>query len=101
MITSSRTAFRPRANRSSICGGAPASASRVKWSHWPNMAGLSTSSRLDVSDHLTKNDVDLYQRRSLPPTRLLALDDHLSGCEECRDRLERFANPAESVDHIR
>jgi len=54
-----------------------------------------------VSEHLTENDVDLYQRRSLPPARLLDVDDHLSGCEECRSRLEQFANPAESVDHIR
>ena len=54
-----------------------------------------------MSEHLTENDVDLYQRRSLPPARLLDVDDHLSGCEECRSRLEQFANPAESVDHIR
>lgn len=37
--------------------------------------------------HLTQRQVEEYQRRALSPRELLAVDDHLAACEECRLRL--------------
>jgi hypothetical protein len=37
--------------------------------------------------HLTPRQVEEYQRRALSPRELLAVDDHLATCEECRLRL--------------
>jgi hypothetical protein len=37
--------------------------------------------------HLTQRQVEEYQRRALSPRELLAVDDHIATCEECRLRL--------------
>jgi hypothetical protein len=37
--------------------------------------------------HLTERQVEEYQRRALSPRELLAVDDHIAACEECRLRL--------------
>ena len=37
--------------------------------------------------HLTASQAEAYRRRALPPRELLAVDDHLATCEECRLRL--------------
>jgi hypothetical protein len=37
--------------------------------------------------HLTQRQVEEYQRRALAPRELLAVDDHIATCEECRLRL--------------
>lgn len=34
--------------------------------------------------HPTPEDLRSYRRRTLPPRELLAVDDHIAGCEECR-----------------
>src|SRR5262249_38272273 len=37
--------------------------------------------------HLTADQMARYARRTLAPTDLLATDDHLVGCVECRSRM--------------
>src|SRR3954453_16719075 len=37
--------------------------------------------------HLTVEQFARFQRQSLEAAELLACDEHLSGCEECRERL--------------
>ncbi|MFL6263488.1 MAG: zf-HC2 domain-containing protein [Thermoanaerobaculia bacterium] len=37
--------------------------------------------------HLTERQVEEYRHRALSPRELLAVDDHIAGCEECRLRL--------------
>jgi hypothetical protein len=58
-----------------------------------------------MKDHLKADQVDRYRHRSLAPGELLALDDHLAGCEECRGRLLdgiRLKHPAlpDCVTHL-
>ncbi|MEW6208790.1 MAG: zf-HC2 domain-containing protein [Acidobacteriota bacterium] len=38
-------------------------------------------------DHLSKELIEGYHQRKIAPTDLLALDSHLSQCDECRQRL--------------
>jgi predicted anti-sigma-YlaC factor YlaD len=45
-----------------------------------------------VSEHLTTDQLEGYRRRALAAAELLAVDDHLAACEECRRRL---GGPAE------
>jgi hypothetical protein len=40
-----------------------------------------------VSDHLSIELLECYGRRRLDPEQLLALDDHLATCTECREKL--------------
>jgi anti-sigma factor RsiW len=40
-----------------------------------------------VIPHLSDSQIDALRRRALTPAELLALDDHLVGCAECRSRL--------------
>src|SRR5947208_1691045 len=40
-----------------------------------------------MQDHLTTEQAESYLRRSLSPADLLAADDHLAGCVECRSAL--------------
>jgi len=37
--------------------------------------------------HLSKQQVEAYQRRTLSPAELVAVDDHIASCPECRLRL--------------
>jgi hypothetical protein len=39
--------------------------------------------------HLTEEEMGQYWRRALPPGDLLAADDHLAQCQDCRKSLER------------
>src|SRR5579863_9695215 len=38
-------------------------------------------------EHLTTAQLDAYRRRTLAPADLLAVDRHLSACDECREEL--------------
>lgn len=40
-----------------------------------------------MSEHLTEGDLERYGQRSAPASMLLLWDDHLAGCEECRERI--------------
>lgn len=40
-----------------------------------------------MSDHLSSENLEDYRRSALPPVELLAVDDHLAACEQCRARL--------------
>jgi hypothetical protein len=42
-----------------------------------------------LPDHLTKNQIEDYARRELPPTELLAASEHLGLCAVCRRRVQR------------
>ncbi len=41
------------------------------------------------SPHLTEEALRKYRERVLPPLELLAVDDHLAGCADCRAQLAR------------
>ena len=38
-----------------------------------------------MTDHLTKQQVERYVQRILPPLELLDMDDHLARCIHCRE----------------
>lgn len=40
-----------------------------------------------MNEHLTEPVIERYREQSLPPAELLDADDHLAGCEICRQRL--------------
>jgi hypothetical protein len=44
--------------------------------------------------HLTEEEIGQYWQRALPPAELLAADDHLAQCEDCRRSLERMGKNA-------
>lgn len=46
-----------------------------------------------MKDHLTKDLLAGYRERILDATALLAADDHLAGCEQCRSDLAALAPP--------
>src|ERR1051325_9760722 len=41
-----------------------------------------------MNGHLTEPLIDRYREQALPPAELLDADDHLAGCEICRQRLD-------------
>jgi hypothetical protein len=43
-------------------------------------------------EHLTQKQVEDYSRRTLPAAELLAVTDHFTGCDICRQRIETAAN---------
>lgn len=40
-----------------------------------------------MQEHLSKQELDGYRQRALPPQKLLAADDHLAACPSCQLRL--------------
>lgn len=44
-------------------------------------------------DHLTPDQLEQYRRGTAAPDQLLAFDDHLSQCEQCRMALEKLVTP--------
>jgi hypothetical protein len=44
--------------------------------------------------HLTEEEIGQYWQRALSPTVLLAVDDHLAQCQDCRESLERAKGTA-------
>ena len=44
--------------------------------------------------HLTAEEIGQYWQRTLPPADLLAADDHLAQCQDCRRSLERAKGTA-------
>ena len=48
--------------------------------------------------HLSDSQIDALRRRALTPAELLALDDHLVGCVECRSRLSTPQQAGAGVD---
>ncbi len=44
-------------------------------------------------DHLTPEQLEQYRRGAAAPDQLLAFDDHLSECEQCRMALEKLVTP--------
>jgi hypothetical protein len=49
-----------------------------------------------VSEHLSQPQIERYRQRRLKPPELLAIDDHLAGCADCR-RLLREVKPVEEA----
>ena len=43
-------------------------------------------------EHLTQKQVEDYSRRQLPAAELLAVTDHVGGCDVCRQRIELAEN---------
>src|ERR1043166_7759625 len=41
-----------------------------------------------MNGHLTEPLIERYREQALPPAELLDADDHLAGCEICRQRLD-------------
>ena len=46
-----------------------------------------------MADHLTPEQLEQYRRGAATPDQLLAFDDHLSQCEQCRLALEKLVTP--------
>ena len=46
-----------------------------------------------MADHLTPEQLDQYRRGAAAPDDLLAFDDHLAQCEQCREALEKLVSP--------
>lgn len=40
-----------------------------------------------MNDHLTDEQIERFLKRALASDELLSMDDHLSTCEYCRNRL--------------
>src|SRR5262245_35927489 len=43
-----------------------------------------------MSEHLSSHDLERYRQSALPPPELLAVDDHLAACGQCRAQLAAF-----------
>jgi hypothetical protein len=54
-----------------------------------------------VNDHPTDAELREFVGHSLAADRLIALDDHLAGCELCRSRAARLGNAAAHVVELR
>jgi anti-sigma factor RsiW len=50
-----------------------------------------------VAEHLALETIDRYRAGTLPPDRLLAVDDHLAACHDCRARANERLDPAASA----
>jgi predicted anti-sigma-YlaC factor YlaD len=44
-----------------------------------------------MSEHLSPENLESYRQSALPPLELLAVDDHLAACVQCRSRLTGIA----------
>jgi len=44
-----------------------------------------------VREHISVKEIQQYQKRELSPRELLALDDHLAQCEDCRAQISDIA----------
>ncbi len=51
-------------------------------------------------DHLTDEQIAHYHARTLAPAQLLAVDDHLAHCEECRDLLYHAADAGSQIREL-
>ena len=54
-----------------------------------------------MSNHLSPATVARYRQRQLSPEALLAMDEHLSGCEPCRQQLAANSESQESYQTLR
>jgi hypothetical protein len=52
-----------------------------------------------MTEHLSQEIIEQYRQRSLPAAELIAADDHLAACAECRQRLDA-AYPAQAVQSV-
>ncbi len=48
-------------------------------------------------EHISNPELRAFFERHLPPDRLLEVDDHLAGCDACREALEREARVGPAV----
>jgi anti-sigma factor RsiW len=51
--------------------------------------------------HIHDDDLELYSVGHLEPERLIALEAHLSRCQECRERLKRCVNMVSSPEDLK
>jgi predicted anti-sigma-YlaC factor YlaD len=54
-----------------------------------------------MSAHLSPQELDQYRRRLYPAIDLLAADDHLAECEQCRERLGQLVPTAQAWQTLR
>jgi len=54
-----------------------------------------------VTEHLTEDQLECFRSRLLSPDELLAADDHLSVCDECRSRLARDTELKAAIHSLR
>src|SRR5438132_370402 len=45
------------------------------------------SAEENMSEHLSLDQIDKLRQRLMSTEELLSVDEHISGCEECRDKL--------------
>ena len=43
--------------------------------------------------HIHDDDLELYSAGHLEPERVTALESHLSGCQDCQERLQQCIGP--------
>ena len=53
-----------------------------------------------MTDHLTQDQRDRWANRSLSPQELLRLDEHLAGCDSCREELLSAAPALEQIGEV-
>ena len=49
--------------------------------------------------HIHEDDLELYSAGHLEPERVPALEAHLAGCQDCRERLGRCIGPELEPHH--
>ena len=47
--------------------------------------------------HIHEDDLELYNAGRLEPERIAALESHLSGCQDCQERLRQCVGLASSA----
>ena len=52
---------------------------------------------MDDATHIHEDDLELYNTGHLEPVRVSALESHLSGCQDCRERLQQCIGPQTGV----
>jgi anti-sigma factor RsiW len=54
-----------------------------------------------LTNHLSADLLEVYRQRRLEPAQLLALDDHLASCSECRERLREITPTYDALLSLR
>lgn len=48
---------------------------------------------MSENEHIHEDDLELYSAGHLEPERVATLESHLSGCQDCQERLHQCVGP--------
>ena len=54
---------------------------------------------MNDATHIHEDDLELYSSGHLEPERIPALELHLSGCQDCQERLHQCVAPVRNPHH--